>query len=79
MKEELESQKKYESMRRAAAASGGLKRTTTCACGRPAGLVWCGHRWQRLCCCGHCGKALGFKAGAATHAEANDLVERRAA
>ena len=56
-KYEHETERKFESVRKAAALVGRLKRAGLCACGRPVALVRRGHRWERQSCCRHCGIA----------------------
>ena len=56
-KYEHETEGKFESLRKAAALAGRLKRAGLCACGRSGALVRRGHRWERQPCCWHCGIA----------------------
>jgi hypothetical protein len=78
-KYEGESGKKFESVRRAAALSGRLRRADLCACGRPTALVRRGHHWQRLTYCGHCGRAAADEAALGPYAANANQVARRAA
>ena len=57
MKYGNENEKKFESVRRAAALYGRLTRDLLCACGRPSAVVRVGHRWFRFSTCRHCFQA----------------------
>jgi hypothetical protein len=78
-KYEAGNENKFESVRRGAALAGRLRRADLCACGRPAALVRLSHRWQRLSCCGHCGREVAVKATRGLKTASINQATRRAA